>query len=88
LERGLLPQPLMSTGAVKVHARSTAGFTDVDLDRVAADVADQLESAREYASAEITWSDLPVVRGEEVLAEIKKDAPLPDPGRGPDDLAG
>jgi signal transduction histidine kinase len=46
--------------------RLTAGFTDVDLDRVLAEVASQLEQ-RAGADAEITWSDLPTVEGEEPL---------------------
>ncbi|MBO4207809.1 ATP-binding protein [Micromonospora echinofusca] len=47
--------------------RLTTGFTEVDLDRVMGDVAAQTEAARESAGAELTWSDLPVIRGEEPL---------------------
>ena len=47
--------------------RLTAGFTEVDLDKVMAEVVAQTEAAREYAGGEVTWSDLPVVEGEESL---------------------
>jgi signal transduction histidine kinase len=47
--------------------RVTSGFTDVDLNRLAADAAAQLEAAREYASGEIIIDPLPTVRGEEPL---------------------
>ncbi len=47
--------------------RITGGFTDVDLNRVAAEVIGQLDSAREYASGEIVIDELPVVYGEEAL---------------------
>ena len=47
--------------------RTTSGFTEVDLDRVVADAVSQLEPTLEAAGAEVTWSDLPVVRGEEQL---------------------
>jgi signal transduction histidine kinase len=47
--------------------RITSGFTDVDLDQVVGDVAAQLSWRTEQADAEITWSDLPTVRGEEPL---------------------
>ncbi|ASW56747.1 ATP-binding protein [Plantactinospora sp. KBS50] len=47
--------------------RVTTGFTEVDLARVMGDVAGQTEAARQYADAELTWTDLPVVRGEEAL---------------------
>ncbi|HEX6873266.1 MAG TPA: ATP-binding protein [Micromonosporaceae bacterium] len=47
--------------------RSTSGFTDVDLDRVVADVAAQADAAQDQDGARIIWSDLPVVRGEEAL---------------------
>ncbi|GGM32036.1 histidine kinase [Micromonospora sonchi] len=47
--------------------RITAGFTDVDLNRLMAEVAEQTEPARQYADAELTWGDLPVIRGEEPL---------------------
>ncbi|GLY96211.1 ATP-binding protein [Actinoplanes sp. NBRC 103695] len=46
--------------------RLTSGFTDVDLDRVLADVKSQLETAA-GDDAEIVWTDLPVVEGEEPL---------------------
>jgi light-regulated signal transduction histidine kinase (bacteriophytochrome) len=46
--------------------RLTAGFTDVDLDRVLTEVKSQLEP-RAGDQAEITWSDLPTVEGEEPL---------------------
>jgi signal transduction histidine kinase len=46
--------------------RLTAGFTDVDLDRVLTEVKSQLES-RAGDDAEIVWSDLPTVEGEEPL---------------------
>ncbi|GIF12193.1 sensor histidine kinase [Actinoplanes teichomyceticus] len=46
--------------------RLTSGFTDVDLNRVLDDVKSQLE-ARAGADAEITWSRLPTVEGEEPL---------------------
>ena len=46
--------------------RLTAGFTDVDLNRVLADVSSQLE-ARAGGDAEISWVDLPTVEGEEPL---------------------
>jgi light-regulated signal transduction histidine kinase (bacteriophytochrome) len=47
--------------------RLTAGFTDVDLNTVLADVANQVEAAREYANGQLTWDRLPVVEGEEPL---------------------
>jgi signal transduction histidine kinase len=47
--------------------RLTAGFTDVDLNLVLADVAAQTEAAREYAGGQVTWDRLPVVEGEEPL---------------------
>jgi signal transduction histidine kinase len=46
--------------------RITAGFTDVDLNQVLAEVAGQLEG-RADADAEISWSELPTVEGEEPL---------------------
>ncbi|MCU7723151.1 CHASE3 domain-containing protein [Actinoplanes sp. KI2] len=46
--------------------RITAGFTEVDLERVLTDVSSQLES-RVDEDAEISWSDLPTVEGEEPL---------------------
>ena len=47
--------------------RLTTGFTEVDLNKVMGDVASQTEAARQYADGELTWSDLPVIRGEEPL---------------------
>ncbi|XTZ16131.1 sensor histidine kinase [Micromonospora echinospora] len=47
--------------------RLTTGFTEVDLDRVMAEVAGQTEVARRQAGAELTWSELPTIRGEEPL---------------------
>ncbi|MGE5831047.1 MAG: sensor histidine kinase [Micromonosporaceae bacterium] len=46
--------------------RATIGFGLVDLERVAAEVAGQLDPTTEPAP-ELTWSDLPVVHGEEPL---------------------
>lgn len=47
--------------------RLTTGFVEVDLNKVMGDVAGQTEAARQYADAELTWTDLPVIRGEEPL---------------------
>ncbi|MGK5444592.1 sensor histidine kinase [Micromonospora sp. URMC 105] len=47
--------------------RLTTGFTEVDLNKVMGDVAGQTEAARQYADAELTWEDMPVIRGEEPL---------------------
>jgi light-regulated signal transduction histidine kinase (bacteriophytochrome) len=47
--------------------RHTSGFTEVDLDAVMTDVVDQLDTTISRAQAEVTWTDLPVVRGEEPL---------------------
>jgi light-regulated signal transduction histidine kinase (bacteriophytochrome) len=47
--------------------RLTAGFTDVDLNTLMADVASQTEAARDYAGGRLTWDELPVVEGEEPL---------------------
>lgn len=47
--------------------RLTTGFTEVDLNKVMAAVASQTEPTREYAGGELTWSELPVVLGEEPL---------------------
>jgi signal transduction histidine kinase len=47
--------------------RITTGFTDVDLDRVLAEVSAQTETAREVVGGKLTWTDLPVVEGEESL---------------------
>ncbi|AGL14351.1 ATP-binding protein [Actinoplanes sp. N902-109] len=46
--------------------RLTSGFTDVDLNRVLTEVRSQLEP-RAGNDAEITWTDLPTVEGEEPL---------------------
>jgi signal transduction histidine kinase len=46
--------------------RLTAGFTDVDLDRVLTEVKSQLET-RAGEDGTIEWSDLPTVEGEEAL---------------------
>jgi signal transduction histidine kinase len=46
--------------------RITAGFTEVDLGRVLTDVRSQLEG-RGDEDAQISWSDLPTVEGEEPL---------------------
>ncbi|WP_233512789.1 sensor histidine kinase [Micromonospora deserti] len=47
--------------------RLTSGFTEVDLNGVMGDVVGQTEAARQYADAELTWGELPVIRGEEPL---------------------
>ncbi|WDZ87908.1 CHASE3 domain-containing protein [Micromonospora cathayae] len=47
--------------------RLTTGFTEVDLNRVMGEVAGQTEAARQYVDAELTWSELPTIRGEEPL---------------------
>jgi signal transduction histidine kinase len=47
--------------------RITSEFTEVDLNKLVAEVAAQLNWRREQASGEITWSEMPVVRGEEPL---------------------
>ncbi|MFK3981359.1 ATP-binding protein [Micromonospora sp. NPDC050397] len=47
--------------------RLTTGFAEVDLNQVMGEVAQQTEAAREYASGELTWSELPTVQGEEAL---------------------
>ncbi|MET7667141.1 sensor histidine kinase [Micromonospora luteifusca] len=47
--------------------RLTTGFVEVDLNKVMGDVAGQTEAARQYADAELTWSELPVISGEEPL---------------------
>lgn len=47
--------------------RLTTGFTEVDLNKVLGDVAAQTEAARQYADAELTWTEMPVIRGEEPL---------------------
>jgi len=47
--------------------RLTTGFVEVDLNKVMGDVAGQTEAARQYADAELTWDELPVISGEEPL---------------------
>jgi signal transduction histidine kinase len=47
--------------------RITSGFSDIDLDRVVADAAAQLNWRSEQVDGGITWSGLPTVRGEEPL---------------------
>ncbi|WFE23261.1 CHASE3 domain-containing protein [Solwaraspora sp. WMMD937] len=47
--------------------RMTSGFSDVDLNKVMTEVAAQTEASREYADGELTWSQLPVISGEEPL---------------------
>jgi signal transduction histidine kinase len=47
--------------------RVTSGFADVDLNRLMAETVAGLDAQRERTGAEITWSDLPVVHGEEAL---------------------
>src|SRR4029079_17263447 len=47
--------------------RITAGFTEIDLNELMHNVASQTGAAREYADGTLTWSDLPVIRGEEPL---------------------
>ena len=47
--------------------RLTTGFTEVDLNKVLGDVAGQTEAALQYADAELTWDEMPVIRGEEPL---------------------
>ncbi|MFD2765534.1 sensor histidine kinase [Micromonospora eburnea] len=47
--------------------RLATGFTEVDLNKAMGDVAAQTEAARQYADAELTWDELPVIRGEEPL---------------------
>jgi len=47
--------------------RLTAGFTDIDLNELMAEVTAQISAAREYAKGDVTWDRLPVVEGEEPL---------------------
>jgi light-regulated signal transduction histidine kinase (bacteriophytochrome) len=47
--------------------RLTNGFTDVDLNKVVLDAAAQFDAQREATQAEIVFTDLPVVSGEEPL---------------------
>jgi signal transduction histidine kinase len=50
--------------------RSTTGFSDVNLNRLAADTVAQLDSTLDSAGADVTWSDLPTVRGDEPLLAL------------------
>jgi light-regulated signal transduction histidine kinase (bacteriophytochrome) len=47
--------------------RLTSGFSDVDLDAVVREAVDQRETELAETGGSVTWSDLPVVRGEEPL---------------------
>jgi len=47
--------------------RVAAGFSEVDLDAVMAETVSSLDTLVERTNAEITWTDLPVVMGEEPL---------------------
>jgi light-regulated signal transduction histidine kinase (bacteriophytochrome)/HAMP domain-containing protein len=47
--------------------RITSGFSEVDLDRVVSEAAAQLNWRSEQIGGEVTWSELPTVRGEEPL---------------------
>ncbi len=47
--------------------RLTTGFTEVDLNKVMGDVAGQTEAALQYSDAELTWGEMPTIRGEEPL---------------------
>jgi signal transduction histidine kinase len=47
--------------------RAQTAFADVDLNRVVADEVAQLDLGADPDGADVTWSDLPVVRGEEPL---------------------
>jgi signal transduction histidine kinase len=47
--------------------RLTSGFTDVDLDAVVREAVAQREAALTETGGEVTWTDLPTVRGEEPL---------------------
>ncbi|GAB3870789.1 sensor histidine kinase [Dactylosporangium cerinum] len=47
--------------------RLTGGFNDIELNAVVVDAAEQFETQREATGAEITFTDLPAVRGEEPL---------------------
>jgi signal transduction histidine kinase len=47
--------------------RLTNGFTEVDLDAVVRDAVAQREADLDATGGTVTWSDLPVVRGEEPL---------------------
>jgi light-regulated signal transduction histidine kinase (bacteriophytochrome) len=47
--------------------RITNGFAEINLNKVVADAAAQLDGRREQYDAAISWTDLPVVHGEEPL---------------------
>ncbi|GAB2923428.1 CHASE3 domain-containing protein [Micromonospora polyrhachis] len=47
--------------------RLTSGFSDIDLNQLMTEVSSQTETAQRNADGELTWSELPVVRGEEAL---------------------
>jgi light-regulated signal transduction histidine kinase (bacteriophytochrome) len=47
--------------------RLTSGFSDVDLDEVVREAVAQREVALAETGGEVTWTDLPTVRGEEPL---------------------
>jgi signal transduction histidine kinase len=47
--------------------RAMAGTTSVDLNRVAEETVSSLDSMLERTDAEVSWTDLPVVQGEEAL---------------------
>jgi signal transduction histidine kinase len=47
--------------------RSTTGFADVNLGRLVDEAIATLDATLEKAGAEVTWTDLPTVRGEEPL---------------------
>jgi signal transduction histidine kinase len=47
--------------------RITTGFTDVDLDAVVRAEVDEREAAIAAVGGEVTWADLPTVRGDEPL---------------------
>jgi signal transduction histidine kinase len=47
--------------------RNTNDFADIDLDTLLSTTVNQLDTSLATSDAEISWSDLPVVRGEETL---------------------
>jgi signal transduction histidine kinase len=47
--------------------RSSAAFTEVDLDRLVGETVSNMDVVVDSAGAEVTWSKLPVIRGEEAL---------------------
>jgi signal transduction histidine kinase len=47
--------------------RVTSGFTDVDLNAIMAETVSQHESTLQRTGGQVTWAQLPVVRGEEAL---------------------